>query len=87
MNISEDEIKKFLERLLPLQESEQQTLCPRRVLFPQFIEPICSCIYLRKVLDGRSVAGNRPPADPAAAVERSIPLGFERRITVVYGAD
>ena len=29
MNISEDEIKKFLERLLPLQESEQQTLCPR----------------------------------------------------------
>ena len=29
MNISEDEIKKYLERLLPLQESEQQTLCPR----------------------------------------------------------
>ena len=29
MNISEDEIKKFLERLLPLQESEQQTLYPR----------------------------------------------------------
>lgn len=29
MNISEDEIKKILECLLPLQESEQQTLCPR----------------------------------------------------------
>ena len=29
MNISEDEIKKYLERLLPLQESEQQALCPR----------------------------------------------------------
>lgn len=29
MNISEDEIKKYLERLLQLQESEQQTLCPR----------------------------------------------------------
>lgn len=29
MNNSEDEIKKFLECLLPLQESEQQTLCPR----------------------------------------------------------
>ena len=29
MNTSEDEIKKFLERLLPLQESEKQTLCHR----------------------------------------------------------
>ena len=29
MNITEDEIKVFLERLLPLQESEQQILCPR----------------------------------------------------------
>ena len=104
MNISEDEIKKFLERLLPLQESEQQTLCPRcglhelytgryfflnslKVLFLKLIEPICSCIYLRKVLDGRSVAGNRPPADPAEAMERSIPLGFKRRITVICGAD
>lgn len=53
----------------------------------KLIEPICSCIYLRKVLDGRSVAGNRPPADPAEAMERSIPLGFKRRITVICGAD
>ena len=29
MNISESQIKEFLERLLPLQESEQQILCPR----------------------------------------------------------
>lgn len=93
MNISEDEIKKFLERLLPLQESEQQTLCPRCGLHELytggyfFLNSLSryACIYLRKVLDGRSVAGNRPPADPAAAMERSIPLGFERRITVICG--
>lgn len=29
MNICEDKIKVFLDRLLPLQESEQQILCPR----------------------------------------------------------
>lgn len=29
MNICEDKIKVFLERLFPLQESEQQILCPR----------------------------------------------------------
>ena len=29
MNICEEKIKVFLERLFPLQESEQQILCPR----------------------------------------------------------
>ena len=29
MKISEDEARKFLERLFPLQETEQQLLCPR----------------------------------------------------------
>lgn len=29
MRISEDEARKFLERLFPLQETEQQLLCPR----------------------------------------------------------
>lgn len=61
MNISEDEIKKYLERLLQLQESEQQTLCPRcglhelytgRCFFLNSLSPICSCLYLRKMLDG-----------------------------------
>ena len=29
MKLSEDEAKRFLERLCPLQETEQQLLCPR----------------------------------------------------------
>ena len=61
MKLSEDEAKRFLERLCPLQETEQQLLLPavrpqriilRAVFFPEQFEQIRSCIYLRKVLDG-----------------------------------
>ena len=61
MKLSEDEAKRFLERLCPLQETEQQLLCPRcgrnelysgLYFFLNSFEQIRSCIYLRKVLDG-----------------------------------
>lgn len=60
MKLSEDEAKRFLERLCPLQETEQQlspAMLPQRIIlravfFPEQFEQIRSCIYLRKVLDG-----------------------------------
>ena len=92
MNICEDKIKVFLDRLLPLQESEQQILCPRcghNELYTSnyfFLNPLSryAHVYICEKCWMDEALRELDRTDSSQDMECVTSPGFKRRVTVIY---